>query len=126
MRKILKVLLGLELSIFVLALIFWLFTKNDNQWSGLVFAYPMIGLGIIILMLLLYSFASSLKSSASNNITMLRLFVNIAALSGIPLLGLWYSTNGDNRESLKIASIIALGLGVVALVFMIARNLKLK
>lgn len=125
MRKVLKVMIILELIILAASLLFYAF-EHDGPWDSLVFAFPAIGLGLIILILLLYSFASSLRSSASRNITMLRLFVNIIALPGVPLLGLWYSTSGDNRESLKIVSTIALGLGVVALVFMIARNLKLK
>ena|SRR3989344_1778426 len=127
MRKLLKVLIVADILIFALGVVFYLGTQNSNSDWGYAVGFPILGVTILTVAILVFSFGSAMKNSvASRNVSNVQLFASLITLPGVPLLGLWYSTSGDNRAGLKVASITALGLAVVALIFMFARNLKLK
>lgn len=126
MNKLLKILIVAELIVLALATIFWALYKEDNPWAGLWFVYPLIGLVIITVTALISAFASGLKTSFSKTVTLPQLFMSVFGLVGVPLLGLGYSASGDNRQNLKIISLVALILGVLALAVILKRNLTLK
>lgn len=97
----------------VAGIILWLATKNANDFSGLVVIYPLIGFTVISVCTLILLFAYSFKISSQSNGTN-KSYWAVLPLLGIPLLGIFYAHNGENRGKLLVICVVLLLLGVAS------------
>jgi hypothetical protein len=123
MSKLLKWLILADIAMFALVVLVVLKTRSSNDFSGLLAVYPLIAMAFLTVAILILFFIRVIKGAgtgagAKNGHA---LMVSIAILLGVPWLGYYYATHGQNRESLRIISEAAFVIGIVASLALVVR-----
>jgi hypothetical protein len=128
-KKALRLFFVIELILVVASFIVLFLTRNRDDFSGLLAIYPMTGaiiIGIAILVLLFIESIYKVSKISSSNATISSVLLAIIPLLGVPALGWYYASVGDNRAGLELVSKICFGLGLLLSMFVIYRALKSK
>ncbi len=126
MRKVFRLLAVADLIMLLTAVIFWLMTRNANDLSGTIVFYPLTAFIFITVAIMVLGFVNSLRQTAySGGANAFKLLGRVLLLLGVPMLGLYYATHGQNRGGLVVISTVGLLLGLIATSALIIKQVKL-
>ncbi len=123
MSKALKMLVMADLIMLVITVASWLMTNGSD--SVILVFFPLTATIFITVAIMVLGFLTAVRQAVSPKRTGLAQSLwTIAPLLGVPLLGLYYATHGQNRHSLVLASTAGLFVGSVASLLLIGRRTR--
>jgi hypothetical protein len=100
-----------------------LMTSGSDNGSGILLFFPLTAMIFITVAILVLSFLKAVQRTVSPGQSKNRGILGAACLLvGVPLLGLYYATHGQNRHSLAVISIAGLCAGTIALLVLIGKR----
>lgn len=133
MKKLIKILIIINVVLCLASGILYLGMQHQDPsdgFNGLIFAYPLLSIGLTIILLLGLVFIRTIKTVMTKPVTTNnQRYKNIVLsilVSFVPLLLLYYSYTGENRAILKIISMAGLILAYSSAIYHLVTRPKKK
>jgi hypothetical protein len=126
MIRVLKWLVLADVCMLALIALIVYATRNSNDFSILWAVYPLVAMMFLTVAILVLLYIKALRSASTRSAakSSSTLIVSIIVLLGVPGLGYYYATHGQNRESLHTLSVITFIIGLIASTALIARFIR--
>lgn len=118
MSKTIKILAIIDAAlVFIWAMLAYA-TSGADDFSGLVVIYPMIGVAIVTLAIVVLAFVSAAKRALDPPVSQDQRWIgqtiwSIVLLTGIPAVGLFYASLGEGRAGFAALCAVLLVAGVI-------------
>lgn len=131
MKKLIKTLVLFNVLVLVAATLFYTYLQSDdpsNGFNGMVWGFPLLTSTGSAILLLAATFFTALKKTTYDRVqttTQRHKNVGLSLLAtSIPLLLLYFSIIGENRDSLKVIAVVGIIVCLLSAMFNLVRNPK--
>ena len=109
----------------IAGLILYAITANRDDTWGYAVGYPLIGVTIATVAIIVLAFAEALRAAISGKkLSLIQKSGITVVLFGVPFMGMAYASNGQNRTRLWVLSLVFLGATCAGLIYMTRRSRK--